>query len=113
MENNNRFLFDHDSSNIKSKNLLTFIIIYSIAITIISIVLAWTALLVTLVLNFLFPVRALLDLSFPLRLLGSALLIGAPVFFTAKPRLTPSVGPMAIVLTLPSPNCCWTSKVNL
>jgi myosin heavy subunit len=41
MENNNRFLFDHDSSNIKSKNLLTFIIIYSIAITIISIVLVW------------------------------------------------------------------------
>lgn len=41
MENNNRFLLDHDNSKMKSKNLLTFIIIYSIAITIISIVLAW------------------------------------------------------------------------
>ena len=38
--------------------------------------------------------------------------IGAPVFVTSKPRLTPSEDPIAIVLTMPSPSCCWTSKVR-
>jgi len=42
---------------------------------------AWISLLACLGINFFFPVQTLLALSFPLRLLGAALLIGAPVFF--------------------------------
>jgi hypothetical protein len=42
---------------------------------------AWAALLACLALNFLFPVRTLLALPFPLRVLGAGLLIGTPVFF--------------------------------
>ena len=32
--------------------------------------------------------------------------IGAPVFVTSKPLFIPSDVPIAIVLTIPSPNCC-------
>ena len=39
-------------------------------------------------------------------------LIGAPVLSTAKPRFSPSLEPIAIVLTIPSPSCCWTSKTR-
>ena len=39
-------------------------------------------------------------------------LIGAPVFFTSNPRFKPSVVPIAIVRTIPSPICCCTSKVK-
>jgi hypothetical protein len=42
---------------------------------------AWISLLVCLSINFFFPVQTLLGFSFPLRVLGAALLIGAPVFF--------------------------------
>lgn len=42
---------------------------------------AWAALLACLALNFFFPVQTLLEFSFPLRVLGAALLIGMPVFF--------------------------------
>ncbi len=42
---------------------------------------AWISLLVCLSINFFFPVQTLLAFSFPLRVLGAALLIGAPVFF--------------------------------
>jgi hypothetical protein len=42
---------------------------------------AWISLLVCLSINFFFPVQVLLEFSFPLRVLGAALLIGAPVFF--------------------------------
>jgi hypothetical protein len=41
---------------------------------------AWAALLAALMINFLFPVQTLLGLSFPLRVLGAAALIGTPVF---------------------------------
>ena len=36
--------------------------------------------------------------------------IGALVLVTTRPLLRPSVMPMAIVLTIPSPSCCWTSN---
>ena len=39
-------------------------------------------------------------------------LIGAPVFLTSRPLFNPSVVPMAIVLTIPSPICCCTSRVK-
>ena len=42
---------------------------------------AWAALLLAVAINFLFPVRMLLEFSFPLRVLGAGLLIGMPVFF--------------------------------
>ena len=38
--------------------------------------------------------------------------IGAPVFSTSKPLFKPSLEPMAMVRTTPSPNCCWTSKTS-
>lgn len=41
----------------------------------------WPALLVCLAINFFFPVRWLLELSFPLRVLAALGLIGVPVFF--------------------------------
>ena len=40
-------------------------------------------------------------------------LIGALVFFALRPLLRPSVVPMATVLTIPSPNCCWVSSTRL
>jgi hypothetical protein len=39
--------------------------------------------------------------------------IGSPVLFTSRPRFRPSVEPIAIVRTTPSPICCWTSSVKL
>jgi len=39
--------------------------------------------------------------------------IGAPVLLTATPRRTPSVVPMAMQRTTPSPSCCCTSSVSL
>lgn len=41
MENNNSFLFEPNSSKLKSKNFLTALILYSIIITVASIILAW------------------------------------------------------------------------
>ena len=38
--------------------------------------------------------------------------IGAPVEVTDIPLRRPSLEPRAMVLTIPSPNCCCTSKVN-
>src|SRR5690606_37316850 len=38
--------------------------------------------------------------------------IGAPVDETSIPRRSPSLEPMAMVRTTPSPSCCWTSKVR-
>jgi F-type H+-transporting ATPase subunit beta len=38
--------------------------------------------------------------------------IGLLVFLTATPLRKPSDAPMAIVLTMPSPNCCCTSKTR-
>src|SRR5690606_12833934 len=38
--------------------------------------------------------------------------IGLPVFVTFMPRFRPSLAPMAIVRTTPSPSCCWTSSVR-
>ena len=39
--------------------------------------------------------------------------IGAPVSRASSPRFSPSVLSIAIVLTLDSPKCCATSKINL
>ena len=38
--------------------------------------------------------------------------IGAPVLSTPTPRCRPSVDPIAMVRTTPSPICCWTSSVR-
>ncbi len=38
--------------------------------------------------------------------------IGAPVFLTSPPRVRPSVTPMAIQRTTPSPICCSTSSTR-
>ena len=38
--------------------------------------------------------------------------IGAPVFATAMPRRSPSLEPIAMVRTTPSPSCCCTSNVK-
>jgi predicted membrane-bound spermidine synthase len=59
--------------------------------------LAWAALLAALAINFLFPVQTLLGFSFPLRVVGSAALIGTPVFcagisFSSLFRREPEVG---------------------
>ena len=40
-------------------------------------------------------------------------LIGAFVFFAAKPLFKPSVVPIATVLTIPSPSCCCVSSTKL
>ena len=38
--------------------------------------------------------------------------IGSPVLVTERPRERPSDEPIAMVRTMPSPNCCWTSRVK-
>ena len=38
--------------------------------------------------------------------------IGLPVLTTVIPRRSPSELPSAIVRTMPSPSCCWTSSVS-
>ena len=38
--------------------------------------------------------------------------MGAAVFPTDSPRFSPSLEPMAMARTTPSPNCCWTSSVR-
>jgi hypothetical protein len=60
--------------------------------------LAWMLLIAALAINFYFPVRLLLELSFPLRVLGAFALIGTPVFFAGVSfsnlfKAEPSVGP--------------------
>ncbi len=34
-----------------------------------------------------------------------------PVLLAIRPRFRPSVEPSAMARTMPSPSCCWTSKV--
>ena len=38
--------------------------------------------------------------------------IDSLVFVTGTPLFRPSEAPMAIVLTIPSPSCCWTSSTR-
>ncbi len=59
---------------------------------------AWWALLAGVAANYFFPVHSLLTLSFPLRVLAAAALIGTPVFFagvafSALFKREPDVGP--------------------
>ena len=42
----------------------------------------------------------------------TGIVIGAPVLTASMPRTSPSVGPMAIHLTVSSPKCCATSTTN-
>src|SRR5690606_11866 len=37
--------------------------------------------------------------------------MASPVLTTSRPRLRPAVEPMAMERTMPSPSCCWTSRV--
>jgi len=49
----------------------------------------------------------LFNVGFP-----TGIIMGLPVLLTSKPRLKPSVVPMAMVRTTPSPNCCCTSSTK-